>query len=675
MSEAKAPYNFVELPEKPLLVDAPPPRDRYHQDRHSGWLELEITAETPLYTRCALGADGAPEDFYHWGDAKQPVLPGSSLRGAIRNLVEILSYSRLSRRGKGARIGDEALMYRGVADQQSSVGRAYNALFLGPNGDYPSQKVKAGYLGRDSSGYFIEPAKEYGGRSFVRVSVDRVRELGLTQEQTAFYPVYVSPNPEQKVTGRGQVTFRYPQSNVLTKQKSGDLVEGTLVNPGVMKQKRLPVIYRRDPEAKRIPIPEEMWDQYKLDRDLQRGIKNRPLKNPGDPLFYLVDSKQRLKFFGPNMFFRLPYELSPEQLLPKETSEELDFAESLFGVVGNKIHRGRVSFSDAPARTWTLMPPKSPEILSSPKPTSYPYYLEQPRGTQTNRAQLRSYTDESHQLRGFKRYWHRGSAELIDPPARGSDKASQYTTIRPVERGALFVGRVYFENLSDVELGALLTALQLPNSCRHHLGMGKPRGLGSAQLEVREVSIFDPKQLYSHFEATGVKPNSGELAECAKQAFSARILEHTGVKATDLWSIPRLQELKCLLEWDNKPERERTSYLDVKGFRGKEVLGRPSEVLRSRVTSTSASPIPQRPSAPPVPKKIKTETCEIRQVDDRKREITIVRSNGKPQMRRLPHSFDPREIKRLKGQRLDVDWEGDRAVAIHLTGERVIPLE
>jgi CRISPR-associated protein (TIGR03986 family) len=679
MPEAKAPYNFVELPHSPLLVDPPPARDRYRADRHSGWLDLEITAETPLYTRCAQGPTGAAEDFFHWGDPKQPVLPGSSLRGAIRNLVEILSYSRLSRRGEvreGNRVGDEALVYRGVADQQSSVGRAYNALFLGPNGDYPSQKVKAGYLGQDASGWFIEPAKEYGGRSFVRVSRDRVQALGMTQQQRTYYPVYVSANPEQKVTGRGHVTFRYTQSNTLEKQPSGDLVEGTLVHPGDMKQKRLPVIYRRDPQAKRIPISEEMWDQYERDRDLQRGIKNRPLGKPGDPLFYLVDKDQRLIFFGPNMFFRLPYELSPEKLLPPEESEGLDLAECLFGVVGKTpkgerlLHRGRVSFGDAPAQSWTLLPPKSPEILSSPKPTSYPYYVEQPRGSQTGKQQLRSYTDAGHRLRGFKRYWHRGAAELIDPRAE-----TQYTTIRPVERGARFVGTVYFENLSDLELGALLTALQLPASCRHHLGMGKPRGLGSARLEVRDISIFDPKQRYSHLEAEGVAGDSNALCTRAKQVFAERILGHTGLKGTDLWTIPRLQELRCLLEWDNKPERERTTYLELKQFRDKQPLGRPSEVVRSRLTSTSATPAPPRPSEPVAPKKRKSETCEIRQVDDKKNEITIARPNGKLQVRRLAQKLDPKEIKGMRGHRFEVEWEGESAVTIRLTGDRVVALE
>jgi CRISPR-associated protein (TIGR03986 family) len=679
-AQGQAPYNFVEMPTKILLADPVPERDRYHEGRRTGWIDLDIKAETPIYTRCAVRPEGNSEDFYHWGDPARPVIPGSNIRGAVRSLVEILSYSRLSRR-ELPRVGDEALMYRGVADQQSSVGRAYNDLFLGPNGDYPSQRVKAGYLEYDDSGWSIRPAKEYGGRSFTRVTLEKVRTLGFTQEQKTYHPVYVTPKPELRETGSGRVRFRYPQSHVLEKVRSGDLVEGVLVNPGPMRQKRLPVIYTRNPEAKAIPIPERMWNQYEVDRDLQRGIPNRRLEKPGDPLFYLVDERGQLIFFGPNMFFRLPYKKSPLDLVPVDTSEELDLAEAIFGTVtARHQQRGRVIFADAPGRSFTLLPLRSPEILASPKPTSYQYYVEQPRGADTPRSELQSFTSEAHRLRGFKRYWHRNVAELREPSKVDSEKASQYTKIRPVDKGGLFTGRVYFENLTDEELGCLLTALELPTSCRHHLGMGKPRGLGSVKMSLTQFTVVDPQKRYSHIETTGRRSDSEDIAQQAKKSFAKKVLEHAEVQGEDIWSIPRLRELKHLLEWDQKPEASKTSYLGLQQFKGKQPLPKPSEVRGATTTSTPESLA--RQTSPPsarakesVKKAPRVELASVLKTDDRKKDIEFV--NNKTKKRHtclLRGELSPREIKDLRDKSVTIEWEGDQPVAL-LLGERRIRLE
>src|SRR5437868_14883507 len=106
--KAIAPYNFVPLPERVFvapLEEQKAVNDRYHTDRHTGYLVLKIKTETPLYTRCAypptvpVEEDGKPDvkkvrdcqNFFHHGDAAEPVIPGSSLRGMMRSLVEILA--------------------------------------------------------------------------------------------------------------------------------------------------------------------------------------------------------------------------------------------------------------------------------------------------------------------------------------------------------------------------------------------------------------------------------------------------------------------------------------------------------------------------------------------------------------------------------------------------------
>ena len=102
---AIAPYNFVELPEQIVPAQQPLPEgDRYYTHLHTGRIDCTLTTESPLYIRCGLTpeqfkeakeAKDLPEFFYLDPETKKPVLPGSSLRGMLRILVEIASFSKI----------------------------------------------------------------------------------------------------------------------------------------------------------------------------------------------------------------------------------------------------------------------------------------------------------------------------------------------------------------------------------------------------------------------------------------------------------------------------------------------------------------------------------------------------------------------------------------------------
>lgn len=63
-------------------------------------------------------------------------------------------------------------------------------------------------------------------------------------------------------------------------------------------------------------------------------------------------------------------------------------------------------------------------------------------------------------------YWHKGNVGIDRIKTKATeadikDKQSQYTEIKPIQSGVSFEFTIYFENLSDVELGALLWVLTL----------------------------------------------------------------------------------------------------------------------------------------------------------------------------------------------------------------------
>jgi hypothetical protein len=95
---SQAPYNFVPLPNAVLWApacarSAAEHFDQFIEDAHSGYIDLEITAKTPLYIR---GPARKQDDAWDSREVRfrlepyldpqgRPVIPGSSLRGAIRD--------------------------------------------------------------------------------------------------------------------------------------------------------------------------------------------------------------------------------------------------------------------------------------------------------------------------------------------------------------------------------------------------------------------------------------------------------------------------------------------------------------------------------------------------------------------------------------------------------------
>ncbi|MGC8650940.1 MAG: RAMP superfamily CRISPR-associated protein, partial [Hydrogenobaculum sp.] len=85
---AKAPYNFIPLNDKPIEVGKPPAFDTYYEDRYTGYIEVEIKTLTYTYIRKTK----KDIDFFKIGDTYK--IPGSSLRGLIRSLFEIITYGK-----------------------------------------------------------------------------------------------------------------------------------------------------------------------------------------------------------------------------------------------------------------------------------------------------------------------------------------------------------------------------------------------------------------------------------------------------------------------------------------------------------------------------------------------------------------------------------------------------
>ncbi len=658
---AKAPYNFVPLPEKVVVFDPQtlPDQGRFYPDRHTGSIECTITTESPVYVRAPLTPEEFDRqetaqdakvswrqqvrnkaDFFATDPDKTPRIPGSSLRGMLRQLVEMVSYSKVQW------VSGDSLVYR-LVGETTTQGDRYRDRLMAPNVQEAQQskktakfytpKIKAGYIEDEGGKYYIRPAQEIKGTTFARIPIADIPDsLKPIQGCQNAEEIWFRPGLYEYQAVRGGF-LRIKRANVLdpaAHQASG-LIQGALARSGEMGSKRTEaVVYPPDPKAQRLPIQDDLVAVYKeqVSQEQEKLLGKEGVLRDGQPIFYLVEDGQ-LVFFGHTMMMRLPYPYTPIDFVPEQLRREsdLDLAEAIFGYTKStgegkaRAYASRVFVGDGlleagQSDIWLSQTPIVPKILGSPKPTTFQHYLTQqtPDPNAKNRRNLSDYTDlQKSVIRGHKRYWHRGriagadiqeaSDRLKDERGREKEHDTQHTQIRPVRAGLRFRWRLDFENLSAAELGALLWALRLPGALdkqyRHSLGMGKPFGMGAVQIDAgltlgdrqrRYRALFDGEEW-----GTGTVEASARIDEFIA-VFDELIRRQIGaVKQARLSDIERIQMLLRMLEWPG-PDKELTEYMQIEqtdptgarkkknDYKGRPVLPDPLHIDLGRTTEHTA---------------------------------------------------------------------------------------
>lgn len=101
MTEVKSPYNFVPAPTESEVYKPEWANQISHDipfsDGESGEITLKITAETPIFIRNGHAKDVEENEFSHIiaNGKKQYFIPATSIKGMLRNVLEIMSFSRM----------------------------------------------------------------------------------------------------------------------------------------------------------------------------------------------------------------------------------------------------------------------------------------------------------------------------------------------------------------------------------------------------------------------------------------------------------------------------------------------------------------------------------------------------------------------------------------------------
>jgi CRISPR-associated protein (TIGR03986 family) len=513
MTIVKSPYNFVPAPTE-AQVFTPDWADKVShdvpfEDGESGEIEIEITAETPIFIR---NGHTKPEDnekptaeFSHYIDSngqKQYFIPATSLKGMFRNVLEIMSFSRLNK----DLINDHRYAFRDLSSSTNQYMTRYKEF-----------KIKGGWLKEDNDGSWkIEKCEDIA-------HIDQ-NEL-LENFGIPFRKEFLNRQPVQK-----DAKYKYEHANV---RKSGlqhtfstykeklfgnvDIIlakydstgkRGTLVFTGQPGKRVEPearkasgkireFVFFNDPNPKFLNVNEDQQKDFKFiyghddPNNLSSDWKywrDKLKKGEKIPVFFSEDNSGDLQHFGLSYMYKLPFKYKISQLNPlKSYTEGRDLAETLFGFAEKEeASKGRVMFGHALAEKSSVKELKTVDaILGGPKASYFPYYLTQFQKD----GKYYTYDDLNAVLRGFKRYPVKNKEEksLI------GDNTKVVSHFNPLDKGAKFKLKVRFHNLKQAEIGALLSSITFhgySDQFYHSLGAAKPLGYGKVNVMVKDLKFL-----------------------------------------------------------------------------------------------------------------------------------------------------------------------------------------
>ena len=523
-----APYNFVPLSDKVVDADwhAQTSQDLPFRDGFSGEITFTITNTTPLLVggkqQKATKEEVGKVEFYKT-PTNEYAIPGSSLRGMIRNIFEIATFSKMSM------LDNNRYGLRDISGAR--VRQSYGAVVGSDKNKQGmlASKVSAGFLRRNKdNNYVITP------HQMVHVNhedLDKVYDTGLRtaiskankgkMSVSEKYQVFRDHKINEIIFDTHDVTVDIRGSGMALRTEATNLrngrLKGRLVLTGQPSKNKIRDFIFYSPSTEVIPVPSSSWKDFLFIHDT--GEKDAPWTywqeqlNQGKdiPVFY-VEMGNVLKI-GLAYMPKLAGDFSVHDLVthtnPDHLNDEIhDMANTFFGHVGDKSEqtlKSRVFFETAIANTQpTLAKPSEPTILNSPKASYFPNYLVQPEAPKganklADGKQYATYmehnTNLKPQIRGFKRYPARPSNEVIVQKLDDEQQKNKsvQVVLHQIEKGAEFSGRIIVHNAKPEEIGALLWSLKLSTQDNdiffHRLGMGKSFGYGQVQFKNIQCSL------------------------------------------------------------------------------------------------------------------------------------------------------------------------------------------
>ncbi len=523
----RAPFNFVPLADKVvfpqwgnlIFQDIP------FSDGVSGEFCVNIKAQTPIFVRNGYvrdkdgNVDKNSDDFKSFSKMPDGVyyIPATSIKGELRHLLEILSFSKMQR------IDNKRYSIRDVNNREYCDSMSYESIHCGwmslkANGEIEiadhgipyriSHKTIDEQLNADFCSLFGEGAKINDAN---RTAEFKYRKCHSDVHSTVYrfsdYKLYPNSTAVDKRIGvhfdsngsiKGRIVFTGQPGN-RKERRNGISASGKFFE-FVFQETEKPRMFKFDTESE---LFKDFVFIYKDSTDWKYWRKKAQEQGLRIPVFFKVEN-DNIHSLGLSYLYKLPYDKRVKNYLREQhTKSDFDLSECIFGeTTPSNSLRGRVQISNALCKEeypFEISGGISP-YMGSPKPSYYPIYLEQQgaNGFLDDKAKFSTMMDKNGKLRGWKVYPARLKHQTlfdVDDNQRENTNPSM-----PLGAGSEFVFHVRFHNLRPIELGAILYATLLQKQSCHSLGFAKPFGYGVCKYDILEVKGFERNRIEEYIK-------------------------------------------------------------------------------------------------------------------------------------------------------------------------------
>ncbi len=566
-TQVHAPYHFVPLskwvymPDWAHLVS----HDVPFKDGVSGVLEYSLTNATPLCVGAEQKVRNNKPSLVTWARDPDgnPVIPGSSLKGMIRSVLEIASF------GKFSAIDNNHFSYRNVSG---------NSAYL----DMLKQKeVTAAWLKFDT----LTGQWSLTRCDFVKVSHKDIKAtFGKTIRNA---DNAVTKYKQWPLTKTLNINISKPKGKQ-KKRWAEHLNEGSVCAHMVFANKRIvaqgqPEDYEfsycfynkaEKPSVKSKALGSQVAKCFAShNEDQVTFLQHNPCPKHGIPVFALFDKNNTLHSLGLARMPRVQYKNSVHDLASfhqgkaRDHDAFYDMSELIFGTIRDEglSLKSRVSFTDALLQTSPEIVESNSVVLNSPKSTFLGAYLEQAGG------RYQDYNDGNAELSGWKRYITRHRFKENNPASSNStgENLAVQSQLEMLCPAGEFTGKIIFNNLKKVELGALIWAIQLGDLTQvedvfHSLGHGKSLGAGAVQLRLKPpvLSNNNPEEV-----------NNLSLQGYVDSFISNMEAAYPGSKSTTWQTSTQITHLQGLADLQENYDRKVVHHTlnDFKDFKNKDL--------------------------------------------------------------------------------------------------------
>ncbi len=463
-------------------------------------------------------------DFFSYNDLsgknkkdnpKEPIIPGSSIRGVIRSAFEALTDSCMM-------TSDRLITGRSkIPNKSGLIEKTDDGKWI----LYEADKVKINtYSGKKGEEYEVKIEND---EKFIEDNQDNKKR---------FY----SHNIEKyRVNNKTACDIGKNYNNM----KEGFLVLGECDKENSNKKYDYFFKHKKNKTKIRdvtseVALLEKVLDVYNSSVNIYLNTKENPTgyhygyrnfkldKKKIYPVWY-SDSISGKIYLAPACISRIAFNNTITEILKNNggynacsDADKLCTACKLFGMVGVKTSTGsKIRFSDAKLNESYTKDNCYDDImildqLSSPKPTAVEFYTKRPKvefkeniedahswnydySIMLNGKKPKTNKLKNIEILGRKFYWHSHSIKakkVFERNGKDSDLkiSALNTTVRPVSSEVEFDFNIYFERITKEELIKLIWVLTIGenniygNKC-HKIGGAKPLGFGSVKIVVNEV--------------------------------------------------------------------------------------------------------------------------------------------------------------------------------------------